>query len=272
MASGRGDLERAAGSLLTVDVGEIGPGGGSDAVSRRDGLRHELAAEIGDRLGQVPDRHRLDPRKGGFGRRLGGADDPREAGPLRALRDREDAGDRADPPVEGELAVDGVPLELGAGNLTRRREHGERDRQIEPRALLAQRGGREVDGDPAVGPLALGRTDAAANTLLRLLAGAVGEPDDRERGQRTLEMRLDLDATCFETDESMRDCAREHAARLGRRSRGFVSARVSTSCRLCAPSFDRGGGRARHPSSATTRRTPRPRPPRRSAVPCRARR
>ena len=59
--------------------------------------------------------------------------------------------------------------------------------------------------------------------LLRLLAGPVGKPDDRERGQRALEMRLDLDATCFETDESMRDCAREHTATLGRRSRGFVS-------------------------------------------------
>jgi hypothetical protein len=30
-------------------------------------------------------------------------------------------------------------------------------------------------------------------------------------------MRLDLDATCFETDKSMRDCAREHTVTLGRR-------------------------------------------------------
>jgi hypothetical protein len=36
-------------------------------------------------------------------------------------------------------------------------------------------------------------------------------------------MGLDLDATCFEADESMRECAREHVATLGRHSRGFVS-------------------------------------------------
>ena len=118
MASGRRDLERTAGSLLAVDVGEVGPGDRSDAVPRWDGLGLELAAEVGDRLGEVPDRHRLDPCERGLGRRLRGADDPRQPGPLRAFGDREDAGDRTDPSVEGELAVDGVPLELGARDLT----------------------------------------------------------------------------------------------------------------------------------------------------------
>jgi hypothetical protein len=50
--------------------------------------------------------------------------------------------------------------------------------------------------------------------MLRLLARAVGEPDDREAGNTSLEMRFDLDTTRLEADESMRDGAREHVANL----------------------------------------------------------
>ena len=74
--SGGRDLERATRPLLAADVGEIRAGQRSDAVSGRDGLGLELAAEIRDRLGQVPDRHRLDPGERGLWRRLRGADDP----------------------------------------------------------------------------------------------------------------------------------------------------------------------------------------------------
>ena len=64
-------------------------------------------------------------------------------------------------------------------------------------------------------PIELCRGDSAADALLRLLAGAVGEPDDRERGHRALEVRFDLDATCVEPDERMRDGPRQHVPRLG---------------------------------------------------------
>jgi hypothetical protein len=126
--------------------------------------------------------------------------------------------------------VDRVPLELGARDLAGRGEHRERDREVEARTLLAQCGWREVDGDPAFRPLALGRAHTAADAFLRFLARPVGEPDDRERRQRALEVGLDLDATSFESDESMRDSAREHVVTLGRRSRSFVS----DVCQLCA--------------------------------------
>ena len=47
--------------------------------------------------------------------------------------------------------------------------------------------------------------------MLRLLAGPVGEPDDREPGNAGLHVRLDLDLSRLETDESMSDRACEHA-------------------------------------------------------------
>ena len=71
-----------------------------------------------------------------------------------------------------------------ARELVRAGEERERDRKVEARSLLAQRGGREVDGDPAsAGPRQHRVDDAAVDAVLRLLAGAVGEPDDRERRQ-----------------------------------------------------------------------------------------
>ena len=60
------------------------------------------------------------------------------------------------------------------------------------------------------------RDDAAADAVLRLLAGAVGEPDDREPRDAGLEVGLDLDLARLEADESVGDRACEHP-RHGRR-------------------------------------------------------
>src|SRR5439155_8250626 len=97
-------------------------------------------------------------------------------------------------------------------------EEGECDRQVEPRPLLAQIRGREIDGDAALRPLELGGGDAAANAMLRLLAGAVGEPDDCEPGHPALQVSFDFDATRVEPDERMRDRACEHVATVGDQS------------------------------------------------------
>ena len=64
-----------------------------------------------------------------------------------------------------------------------------------------------------------------ADALLRLLAGAVGEADDRERRHAELEVRLDLDAAGVEADERVRDGAGEHTSKLG-----------ANVCRVCAGS------------------------------------
>ena len=129
--------------------------------------------------------------------------------------------------VERELADRRVLGEPLGRDLPCRREDGERDRQVEPRSLLAQRRGREIDRDPAVErPLERGGDDAAADAVLRLLAGAVGEPDDRESRDAQLEVRLDLDLPRLEPDESVGDRACEHRATVTRRRHAMVTASV----------------------------------------------
>ena len=106
----------------------------------------------------------------------------------------------------------GEPL---ARELRRRGEHGERDREVEPCSLLAQRGRREVDRDRLARPLEKRGVDAAPDAVLRLLAGPVGEPDDRER--RLLaraQVCFDLDATRLEAHEREGDRAAEHLPTL----------------------------------------------------------
>ena len=111
-------------------------------------------------------------------------------------------------------------LEPLARDLPRGGEDRQRDREIEPGPLLPEAGGGEIDGDPAQRPFELGRGDSASNAFLRLRARAVGEADDCEGRDAALQVGLDLDATGVETDERMRDGAREHStqARLPERT------------------------------------------------------
>ena len=58
--------------------------------------------------------------------------------------------------------------------------------------------------------------------MLRLLAGTVGKPDDREEGDAALDMRLDLDTPRLEADEGKGDRAREHTSTLRHDCKAFV--------------------------------------------------
>ena len=51
--------------------------------------------------------------------------------------------------------------------------------------------------------------------MLRLLAGAVGEPDDREPWNSELQVGLDLHLPRLEPDESVGDRACEHLVEVG---------------------------------------------------------
>ena len=210
----RGELERTPGALLTPHLGEVGERRRRVDPCREHRIGLLLAAEVRDRVGEMADGDRLDARELRLGSALGRTEQPVEPQPARPLGDREDAADTPHAAVEGELADGGVPLELVVRHLARRREHGERDRQVEPGAFLAQLRRREVDRDAAAGELELGREDAAADALPGLLAGAVGEPDDREGGDAVLDVRLDLDPARIETDERVGDRACEHASTL----------------------------------------------------------
>ena len=91
-------------------------GAGRAPVRRRRVRRRlPLAAQVGDGLGQVAERHGVDAGELGLRRRLGGAEEAREPGPARALRGREHPADRPDAAVEGELAERRVPASAEAG-------------------------------------------------------------------------------------------------------------------------------------------------------------
>ncbi len=133
--AGSGDLERAPRALLSSDVREVGQRRRVVRARRHDRIRLELAAEVGDRVGEVPDGNRLDAGERRLRRRLARAEHVLEPHAPRALGDREHAADAAEAPVERELPDGRVPVELVVRQLPRRREHRERDRQVVARAL-----------------------------------------------------------------------------------------------------------------------------------------
>ena len=229
-------------------------GGRAPGRERRRGPgRHEAAARSGSEPRTAAARTRLGgtrlPARDGCNAtgsiacerrlrcRVGGAEEPLEAPTPCAFGRREHASDRTDAPVERELADRGVPVEALWRDLPRSGEHGQRDRQVEARSLLAETGRREVDRDPVPRPLERRGGDARAHAVLRLLARAVGEADDREARQAALDVRLDLHPARVEADESVGDRAREHRSTVDRQperhcvetapSRAVGSARVS---------------------------------------------
>jgi hypothetical protein len=207
----RRELERPPRPFLPADVGEVGTVRPLLLLRRLDRGRAQLAAEIGDGLGQMAHGDRVDPRERRLGGRLRSAEDPVEPGPPGALRHREGTAHGANATVEGELPDRRVLGQSLPRELPRRCEHRQGDREVEAGALLAQPCRREVDGDaPVERPLEQRRRDAAADAVLRLRAGAIGQSDDRESRDAALEVGLDLHAARLEADQSVGDGAREH--------------------------------------------------------------
>ena len=90
-------------------------GSSSSSAPGGDGERDVLfAAKVGDRLGEVVNRHGVDAGQRRLGRGLRGAEESAQAGAPRALGDGDRARDRAHAPVERELAHAAV-LEQPAG-------------------------------------------------------------------------------------------------------------------------------------------------------------
>ncbi len=174
-------------------------------------------------------------------------------GAPRGLGRDDRSGNRPDAPVERELPERRVLAQPPDGNLLRRGQHRQRDRQVEARAFLAHVRGREVDRDAPQGPFELGARDPAADPLLRLLAGAVGQSDDRERRDAPLEMGLDLDRPGLEADQRMSGGAREHPSRLGGRTGLFARLLCQKGVRTARVRF---AGRAPRPPLAPPRSRP----------------
>ena len=161
-------------------------------------------------------------------------------------------GDRPHTAVERELADARVLEQAMRRELVRAGEDGERDRKVEARALFAKRGRSEVDRDPVrPGPGQHRVDDPGLHPVLRLLAGAVGEPDDRERGQIGRdEVRLDLDAPGLEPDDGRGEGAGDHAVRRYAGTRAVSVPEVHRNCVNCS----RLSARRRRGSTRSTRR------------------
>ena len=132
-----GELERAASALLAAHVGQVEWIGLRRRVGRLRGRRTELAAQVGDGLGEVPNRNCLDAAELGLAGRLGRTEDPPEPGAPRPLRDGERAAYRSHATVQRELADRGVLGEPVDRDLPRGGEDRQRDREVEAGALLA---------------------------------------------------------------------------------------------------------------------------------------
>src|SRR5436190_21004038 len=172
---------------------------------------------------------RLDARECGFGRGTRMAEQLRQAVASRSFRHGEDAADAANAPVERQLTDRRVLGEPVVWHLTGRGEEGERDREVEARALLSKLGRREVDDHTAPGPPQLGRANRAPDALSGLLARPIGEADDRKARNSAAQVRLDLHPPRLEADEGIGHCTREHGVD------GTVRDRTRL-CRLCADS------------------------------------
>ena len=132
---------------------------------------------------------------------------------MRRFGQGQHAADRPQASVEAELADGRVLVQPLARDLAGGGQDRQSDREVEAGTLFPKLGGREVDRDPLANrPFELGGGDSASHAVLRLLAGAVGEADDRETGDAVVEVRLDLDAAGVEADERMGDGAREHSS------------------------------------------------------------
>ena len=93
-------------------------------------------------------------------------------------------------------------------------EQREGDREIESGTFLLELGRRQIDDDASSRKVELRGENSAPYSLLRFLAGTVGEPDDRQRRSTALDMRLHLHPPRLEADEGKGDRAREHASTL----------------------------------------------------------
>ena len=72
-------------------------------------------------------------------------------------------------------------------------EHRDGDGQVEPAAVLGDRGRRQVDRDPVLGERPADAGRGSLDPVGRLGAGRVGQPAEHERRQPAGQVRLDLD-------------------------------------------------------------------------------
>jgi hypothetical protein len=119
-------------------------------------------------------------------------------------RRRQHPGDRADPPVQRQLAEGGVAGQFVARQHTHGRQQGQRDRQVEVAAFLLQVGGGEVHGDALQRQRQAEGGQRRAHPLAALAHRLVGQPDDGEGRHAAAHLHLDVDVEHLDPGEG--DC------------------------------------------------------------------
>ncbi len=114
----------------------------------------------------------------GLGPVLGRHDHRTCARIARRERERERATHGSQAPVECEFSEQADVLEALAVDDTGRRENADRDGQVEPRVVLAQVRGREIDRDPPIRKSLSHARDRRAHARGTLAHSGLRQPDD----------------------------------------------------------------------------------------------
>ncbi len=189
-----GDLQRALGALLPLDVAQVGQRARRLAHRRPRPRQHLRALEM---IGELDQRARRDHVQVGRGpgrlRAAGGGADQPEVQRARRHGGRQHAGDRRQAAIERQFAQHHVLAEHVGGYGADRRHDAERDRQVVVAALLGEVGGREIDDDALGRHRQAGGEQRRAHPLLGLGHRLVAEPDDGEEHVARGDLHLDID-------------------------------------------------------------------------------
>ena len=189
--AGGGDLDAAFGAFLADDVGEVHPGEGvwrshpramDLAIARRvpDQQVAAVLAPLQDAHDRVQPVHAIDLHVlelSGLQGRIDGQDDALETRLPGHLGDGERARDRADAPVQAELAHQDEMARARQLALPGSGDDADGDRQVIAAAVLAQVRGREVDDDPLARNLESQGLQGRGRAQETLLDGRVGQSD-----------------------------------------------------------------------------------------------
>ncbi len=149
--------------------------------------------------------------------------------------------------VQGELAHHGHRLRSVPLHDARRGQDPQGDRQVEGRALLAEAGRPQVDGDAVAGEGQAGIPDGCAHALPALPHGGVRQAHRGEGREPAGDVDLDADEDGLDPEQRGRQDAREHGRILrgrcpGRQRRGFDT--LGAGCRRPSGSVRAGSSRS----------------------------
>ena len=113
--------------------------------------------------------------------------------PLAAIAAGKCAGHRHQRAIKGKFAQHHIAVQKIRRNDAQRREHGERDGQIEMAAFLGKIGGREIDGKPLARQAEADGIEGGAHPLAAFRHRLVGQAHDMKLHLARKKLRLHID-------------------------------------------------------------------------------